>query len=90
MTVYASTMPAVETELRGAQLAVTVHALDLAGRCVRCDEPGPCRYRLDAVRRFALFQRLPARVPGATRPECVGEGSPWKGWLVETPRRVES
>lgn len=74
MSVYVSrgAVDQICAELRGAQIQLNYHAVDLAGRCVRCATSGPCRYRLDAERRFAAYHRLPERLPGATRPQMVG------------------
>ncbi len=36
------------------------------GRCLACDQPGPCDTRIDAEDTLDRYQRLPKRTPGAS------------------------
>ncbi|MDR6316045.1 hypothetical protein [Actinoplanes couchii] len=62
-----------ETQLKDAQAILDEHVTSSAtGRCLACGSYGPCWRRENAVVIFSRTLRLPARQPGATRPELVG------------------
>lgn len=64
-----------EELLRAAQATLDEHVTSSAtGRCLACGSLGPCWRRENAVVVFSRTSRLPARQPGATRPELVGAG----------------
>lgn len=55
-----------------AQKTLDEHVTSSAtGRCQACNAPGPCWRRERAVVIFSRSLRLPARVPGASRPELI-------------------
>jgi hypothetical protein len=69
-TYYAAT---AQDPLSKAQATLDEHVTSSAtGHCLACDSPGPCRQRENAVIIFSRTLRLPARWPGASRPELVG------------------
>ncbi|MGI5215421.1 hypothetical protein [Plantactinospora sp. CA-290183] len=81
MSVYLSA--AAREELRAAQVQLDQHTPSSAdGGCPACGEPGPCALRRTALRVFGRYGCLPRRWPGASRPELIGRGSSWSGWLV--------
>lgn len=58
--------------LNHAQQVLDTHVTSSAtGRCLACDSPGPCWRREGAVAIFSRSLRLPARRPGASRPELI-------------------
>ncbi len=71
MSIYLSAV--ARTELQEAQRQLDRHT-DRAGdgRCPVCDLEGPCPLRRAALRVFGRYSLLPARKPGATRPQLVG------------------
>jgi hypothetical protein len=70
ITYYAMT---ADEQLTDAQQTLDTHTTSsVNGRCLRCDTPGPCPKRENAVMIFSRTLRLPRRRPGATRPELVG------------------
>ena len=59
-------------QLRAAQATLDEHVTSSAtGRCLACGSPGPCWRRENAVVIFSRTLRLPARRPGASRPELI-------------------
>ncbi len=61
------------------------------GRCVACGAEGPCAQRRAALRALGRYGRLPARRPGATRPELIPglparPGASTFGWFPATSR----
>lgn len=80
MAVYLSAE--ARAQIGAAQAQLNRHALSLANdRCVCCDVTGPCEQRRAALRLLGRYGLLPARRPGATRPDRVGRGSDGFGWL---------
>ena len=56
-----------------AQSALDRHVTSSGtGRCLLCEEYGPCSKREAAIRVMSRYLWLPSRTPGATRPELVG------------------
>ena len=71
MTVYLTAE--ARSELREAQRQLDRHTdLSNDGRCPVCELEGPCPLRRAALRVFGRYSRLPARRPGATRPQLIG------------------
>ena len=65
-------------QLAEAQRTLDTHVTSSQhGRCIACGAPGPCPRRETAVVMFSRTLRLPTRLPGATRPDCIG--TPWAG-----------
>ena len=59
-------------QLAEAQDTLNKHVTSSAtGRCLICDSLGPCWRRESAVAIFSRSLRLPARMPGASRPELI-------------------
>ena len=53
--------------IEAAQGIVAEHiASAWTGRCLECNEPGPCNTRIDAEGTLDRYQRLPRRTPGAS------------------------
>jgi hypothetical protein len=61
-----------ERLLSEAQTTLDEHVTSsVTGRCRACNSRGPCWRRESAVEIFSRSLRLPARRPGASRPELV-------------------
>lgn len=59
-------------QLIEAQRTLDAHVTSsVDGRCMACGSPGPCWRRESAVAIFSRSLRLPARLPGASRPELI-------------------
>jgi hypothetical protein len=58
--------------LSEAQAILDEHVTSSAtGRCLACNSLGPCWRRESVVVIFSRSLRLPARLPGASRPELI-------------------
>ncbi|MFI1997018.1 hypothetical protein [Actinoplanes sp. NPDC020271] len=68
-TYYATS---AEQMLSHAQTILDEHVTSSAtGRCLACGSFGPCWRRESAVAIFSRSLRLPARLPGASKPELI-------------------